>query len=145
MSGPVLLLLRLALAGSLFLFIGWAYLTLWRDLQVHTRLLELRQPQPLTLVIPGDEGRGTIHFKSPVVILGRDPTSDFILDEATVSAQHARLSYAQTQWWLEDLGSKNGTFLNEEPVEEPTVITNGDRIRCGQMDLDVIIGELAHD
>ena len=145
MSGPVLLVLRLALTASLFLFIGWAFLTLWRDLQVYSRLLELRQPQPLTLVIQGDEGRGSVHFKSPVVILGRDPTSDFILDEATVSAQHARLSYAQTQWWLEDLRSKNGTFLNEEPVHEPTVITSGDHIRCGQINLEVIIGDLARE
>lgn len=142
MSGPILLLLRLVLTISLFCFIGWAILTLWRDLQVQARLLELRQPQPITLVLLGDEGGGSVHFKSPVIILGRDPTSDFIMDEATVSAQHARLSYNHSQWWLEDLRSRNGTFLNEEQVLELTVVTNGDRIRCGQMSLKVMIGEL---
>ena len=36
------------------------------------------------------------------------------------------LTYRQSQWWIEDLHSTNGTFLNQEAVLEPVVITDGD-------------------
>ena len=43
------------------------------------------------------------------------------------------------QWWLEDLKSTNGTFLNEEKLDTPTVIVTGDEIRCGQVPVRVQI------
>jgi pSer/pThr/pTyr-binding forkhead associated (FHA) protein len=51
----------------------------------------------------------------------------------TVSARHARLSYHHNQWWVEDLQSRNGTYLNDERVSVPTVIVSGDELRYGQV------------
>jgi pSer/pThr/pTyr-binding forkhead associated (FHA) protein len=64
-----------------------------------------------------------------------------VLEDSTVSAQHSRLSFRQGHWWVEDLRSTNGTYLNNEPISASLVITNGDEIRCGQVVLTVIIGE----
>jgi pSer/pThr/pTyr-binding forkhead associated (FHA) protein len=78
-------------------------------------------------------------FIKPEVIIGREPNCDFHLDDQTVSSQHARLSYHSQQWWLEDLASTNGTFLNDEAVSTPVVITHGDELRLGQLAIRIEI------
>jgi pSer/pThr/pTyr-binding forkhead associated (FHA) protein len=60
-----------------------------------------------------------------------------------VSARHARLTFHHHQWWVDDLQSTNGTKLNDEPLRIPTVVANGDTIKCGQVDLTVIIKDQA--
>jgi hypothetical protein len=133
MTGTLLLILRLALFLALYGFLGWAFLTLWRDLKMQTRVLALRQPTPLWLWVEGNGDSQPLQFTGQAVAIGRDPLCDMILDNSTVSAQHARLTFRQGQWWLEDLRSTNGTYLNEEVVLEPVVITSGDQLRCGQV------------
>ncbi len=64
-------------------------------------------------------------------ILGRDPTCQIYIDHPTISARHARLAYHHAQWWIEDLHSRNGTFLNDQPVQDAVVLTQGDELRCG--------------
>jgi len=140
MIGSLLLILRLALMLALYGFLGWAFLTLWRDLKMQSKLLALRQPPPVWLWVEADADTQPLHFTGQVITIGRDPLCDMILDNGTVSAQHARLTFRQSQWWIEDLRSTNGTFLNQEAVLEPVVITNGDELRCGQVILRVKIG-----
>jgi pSer/pThr/pTyr-binding forkhead associated (FHA) protein len=74
-------------------------------------------------------------FSTPEVMIGRDPACDVALDDPTVSNNHARLSYHHGQWWLEDLQSTNGTFLNGQAVSAAQVVTGGDVVRCGQVEL----------
>ena len=140
MIASLLLLLRLGLILALYGFLGWAFLTLWRDLKMQSKLLSLRQPPPLWLWVEMEGDSQPLQFGGQAIAIGRDPLCDMILDNSTVSAQHARLTYRQSQWWLEDLHSTNGTFLNQETVLEPVVITSGDELRCGQVILRVKIG-----
>ncbi len=81
------------------------------------------------------------HFAQPEIILGRDPGSDVPLLDDTVSARHARMTYHHGQWWLEDLASTNGTFLNNTPISMQTVITSGDEISCGSVSLTISLSE----
>jgi pSer/pThr/pTyr-binding forkhead associated (FHA) protein len=80
------------------------------------------------------------HFNVPVVLIGRDEHCDCSIQHPTVSAQHARLAFHHNQWWVEDLHSTNGTFLNQSPVDTSMVLTLGDELRCGQVVLTVILG-----
>jgi hypothetical protein len=139
MSGIILLIIRVLLAAVLYSFLGWALYTIWRDLKRQSDILTTRQAPPISLVL-GESGR-QLQFTRPVIRLGRDIACDFSLDEPTVSTQHARLSFHHNQWWLEDLGSTNGTFLNEEPVTTPVVVTQGDQIRCGQVTMKIQIDQ----
>lgn len=141
MSGQILLVLRAALALSLYAFLGWTLLTLWRSLRRQAEVVTVRQAPAITLINREQAGPGPEYkFSISEVTIGRDPTCDCQLDEKTVSASHARLSYHHGHWWVEDLASRNGTFLNAVRVAEPHVLTAGDELRCGQVLFVVAIG-----
>jgi hypothetical protein len=140
-SGIVFLVLRLLLAASLYAFLGWALLTVWRDLRASGQMIS--EPViPMLTITPIDNGSlQPLSIDTAEVILGRSASSDFPIQDDTVSARHARLSYHHQQWWVEDLRSTNGTYLNDERVSVPTVIVSGDELRCGQVSLLISIDE----
>jgi predicted component of type VI protein secretion system len=138
MSGTFLLILRLGMALALYAFLGWAILTLWRDIKRQSELLAVRKVPEIVL---REQMGESYRFNVPELIIGRNQNSDLILAEKTVSAEHARLSYHHGNWWVEDLLSRNGTYLNQELLSEPVVITTGDELRFGQVILRIDIGE----
>ncbi|MCO5207888.1 MAG: FHA domain-containing protein [Anaerolineae bacterium] len=71
----------------------------------------------------------------PVTSIGRLPSNTVVIEERYVSAEHALLSYRDAHWWLEDLGSRNGTLLNGLSVTKPIVAQDGDMIAIGDTSL----------
>jgi hypothetical protein len=140
MSAIIFLVLRILLAVVLYGFLGLAFYTLWRDMQQQGQLFAARQPTPLMITSLADSLALTRRFAKSEIILGREPACDLQLDDQTVSLRHARLSYRLNQWWLEDMASTNGTYLNGEVVTAPVVITQGDELRLGQVGLKISIG-----
>ena len=67
--------------------------------------------------------------------LGRSPTNTVALNDSFASGEHALIMLRGGQWWLEDRGSSNGTLLNGYRVEEPVVLSAGDIIVVGQVEL----------
>jgi DNA-binding winged helix-turn-helix (wHTH) protein len=65
-------------------------------------------------------------------IIGRTEDADIAIDRTEVSRCHARILVQGTTATIEDLGSKNGTFLNGERLEGPTLLSNGDEIWIGR-------------
>ena len=63
------------------------------------------------------------------LVIGRASESDLVLADRFLSRRHARLTRRDGRLFVEDLGSRNGTVLNEQPVEGPTEVHAGDRIR----------------
>jgi hypothetical protein len=63
--------------------------------------------------------------------IGRARDNQLILDDEFVSAHHARLEPRDGGWWLSDLGSTNGTLLNDRPVRGDTAVRPGDVIGVG--------------
>jgi hypothetical protein len=140
MSGVVLLVIRLIAAAILFTFVGWAFALLWRDIKQQSDAFEFRQFPSITLQCAQlDPGEPQLFHQSEI-ILGRDPTCDFAIDDELVSGHHARLSYHHAQWWAEDLQSKNGTHINQIPLEIPTVVISGDTLECGKTKVVIKIG-----
>ena len=141
MSATIVLALRLGMAVSLYAFLGWGLLTLWRELKERGGFLSGRKPHPLLLTIQTGAGETLRRsFTQNQVTLGRDPACELCLPDNAVSARHARLSFHHRQWWAEDLGSTNGTRLNQSALNIPTVLTSGDQIECGESVLIVSIG-----
>lgn len=132
MSGPIVLGLRALLALCLYAFLGWAFFTLWRDLKQQGILLSSRHAPPIGLAITKNNKETQLRqFSQNEITIGRDPTCDCYTEDDSISARHARLSYHHNQWWLEDLGSTNGTQLNQQRLAMPTVVISNDEFACG--------------
>jgi hypothetical protein len=126
--------LRLILVLLIYLFVGLIGFSIFKDLKRKGFGQKEVQVPTLSLVPKaGQEGQ----FSVPEVIIGRDPTCQFILDEETVSLRHCRLFFDHKQWWAEDLDSTNGTFLNGERIETRVILTNNDELRLGQETLTI--------
>ena len=65
-------------------------------------------------------------------IIGSDPECDLVVDQATVSGRHCRLTRTSGADFLEDLGSSNGTYVNGVRVEGSVRVRPGDRITLGK-------------
>lgn len=144
MPGLLLLFLRFLLAAALYAFLGWALWLLFQDLRQRSGALAAPAAPPLVLTqicgleeapLAGDPAAPQTVFRltSAEAILGRDSTCQIYADHPTISARHARLAYHHTQWWVEDLHSRNGTWLNDQPVEDAVVLTQDDELRCGAL------------
>ena len=134
MSGPVVFVLRLLLTVSLYVFLAWAFSSLWRGIKLQGDLLATRKVPSISLAIAHNNLDSRMQrFSQAEVTIGRDPACECpIEDDEAISARHARLSYHHNQWWLEDLNSTNGILLNREKLTMPTVIMSGDEFRCGE-------------
>ncbi|PCK08249.1 MAG: hypothetical protein COA42_10285, partial [Alteromonadaceae bacterium] len=67
------------------------------------------------------------------VLIGRNANNDLHLDEVSVSAMHAELSYENGEWQLRDMGSINGTYVNGKRINAPTTIKSGYEIRIANV------------
>jgi pSer/pThr/pTyr-binding forkhead associated (FHA) protein len=65
-------------------------------------------------------------------VLGRDPDLPACLDHPQISRRHARIVLRGRQATLEDLGSRNGTFVGEERIENPASLSDGEVFRLGR-------------
>jgi pSer/pThr/pTyr-binding forkhead associated (FHA) protein len=86
-----------------------------------------------------DSEAGPITFRvSPgaVKTVGRAPRADFMLEAALVSRLHCRLEAGLDTLMVVDLGSTNGTYVNDKRVERAP-LTGGDRLRIGRVELIV--------
>jgi DNA-binding winged helix-turn-helix (wHTH) protein len=68
-------------------------------------------------------------------VLGRDPDTELFLDSQSVSRRHAVIRVSGSGATLEDLGSKNGTFVGSRRIEAPTLLADGDAIKVGAITL----------
>jgi pSer/pThr/pTyr-binding forkhead associated (FHA) protein len=95
-----------------------------------------RVPLQLRVVEPS-ERRGRSYELGPEVTLGRSPRCIVHLDDRFASGVHARVFERNGELWLEDLGSTNGTWLNDDRLVAPTRLQRGDRVKVGSTVLEV--------
>jgi pSer/pThr/pTyr-binding forkhead associated (FHA) protein len=131
-TGLVVLALRVLALFALYAFLGLALWIMWQELRRGLSAGSGSGAPPIRLEVRSRNREVVVRqFTQPDVVLGRDPASDVPLADIAVSAQHAQLRYHHGQWWVRDLGSRNGTRLNRQRLDVPTVLTTGDEIRCG--------------
>jgi pSer/pThr/pTyr-binding forkhead associated (FHA) protein len=134
MTGLVVMALRVLALLALYAFLGLALWIMWQELRRGLSASSGGSAPPIRLEVRSRNEEVVVRqFTQPEVVLGRDPASDVQLADRAVSAQHARLRYHHGQWWAHDLGSRNGTRLNRQRLDVPTVLTTGDEIRCGSV------------
>ena len=125
----LVLILRVLLALLLYAFLAILMVFLWRDFRSRG-LTSDTVPDAHLLVEEGPEP-GKVFLMTSHNVLGRSAENDVSLPHDTVSTQHASISFRNGHWWLEDLGSRNGTLLNDARVDQSLMISSGDKISLG--------------
>ncbi len=81
------------------------------------------------LAFAGLSGTQRYRLTEELYVLGRHPDCDIVLDAGAVSRQHAKIIRADNKFFVEDLHSRNGTFLNGRPVQGRCKLANGDQLK----------------
>ena len=101
---------------------------------------ELQAGQALLLVKHGPNAGSTFLIERDVTTAGRDPKSDVFLDDVTVSRKHAELRRQSDGFFIHDVGSLNGTYVNRERVDV-TKLASHDEVQIGKFKLVFFAGE----
>jgi hypothetical protein len=116
------------------LFVAVLYGFLWyvaRSIGSHIRTAPPERPAgPPSITVLDDTG--TVIQLTGQVVVGRGEAADVVLDDPYASDRHARFGVSGGRPWVEDLGSTNGTEVNEMPVTARVELDPGDRIKVGQ-------------
>jgi pSer/pThr/pTyr-binding forkhead associated (FHA) protein len=132
----ILLILRLVGAALLLAFFGVVAWLLLRDLkQAGVSAAAKRQTTGRLLLLGTGNGTGDsdqTYVLQAVTSIGRSTGNTLVLDDDFASGEHALITLRGQQWWLEDLGSRNGTLLNNIPLDTAAVVASGDIITVGR-------------
>jgi pSer/pThr/pTyr-binding forkhead associated (FHA) protein len=141
MNDPVAALLKLAFIAVLYLFLLWVARSALKDLArpAGSRVAsdERASAQELArrsvLVAEGGGGlrAGSAFELDGSATIGRSPAAEIQIDDPFASGRHARIYERGGLFYLEDMGSTNGTYLNGEAVNSQELLRAEDRIRIG--------------
>ena len=105
----------------------------------HTQIIQPAVAGPTSqsrtrLLLATPAGTHVIPLESTQLTIGRGLNNDVILEDTRVSRHHAQLRYRARRFWIADLGSTNGTFVNDEQVAERS-LRDSDIISLGGLEL----------
>ncbi|MBI9048455.1 MAG: FHA domain-containing protein [Anaerolineaceae bacterium] len=143
MSAVIVLILRILLSLLLFAMVGFTIFNLWKDIRKTHRVTSVQVVKPIYLQHDPTANTSARKYTEAEVLIGRDPACNFTIPDSAISAKHARLFFRQNQWWVEDSGSTNGTYLNQELVEAPVILIDGDQIKIGNHDILISILQIS--
>lgn len=99
------------------------------------------QPIPVMAEVLTAEG-DTVPIATRWMRIGRETDNDIVVkDDGFVSRYHAWITYEREHFWLEDLGSTNGTLLNGEPLQRREILASGDKIKIGESEMTFVLLE----
>src|SRR3954468_7072871 len=138
-DGWIYAALRITFIGLIYLFLFVVLRSTVRELAVAARAMpgEVGRAAGAGLIVldaaESSRASGGPLSLGPASSLGRGAGNTIVVDDPHTSARHAELRFARGQWWLRDLGSSNGTWLNDEPVRAVVGVRPGDVIQCGRV------------
>jgi len=127
----LLLALRIVLAILLYGFLALAFYVVARDLEKRATEAPPSCPAAVLVVESETQAERSLALK-PITAIGRGRDNHVVIDDPFASANHAIVTWRDNAWWVEDLESHNGTYLNDERVGKPQLLVHGDRIRIGE-------------
>lgn len=130
----VLWITRFLFLGLLYLFLARIVQALLRDLRSATRDAATSLGRLVVVASPpGDPAAGTAFPLDAITTIGRDVNNAIVIDDPFASAEHAILTFRGRGWYVEDLGSTNGSYINGRQVEGVSALTYGDELTVGQV------------
>jgi hypothetical protein len=89
------------------------------------------------LVVDGANKGERADLAQAPILIGRGADAAIRLDDDYVSTRHARIGASGGQWFVEDLGSTNGTYIGSARITQPTTLTLGTQVRIGKTLLEL--------
>jgi pSer/pThr/pTyr-binding forkhead associated (FHA) protein len=89
------------------------------------------------LVVDGANKGERADLAQAPILIGRGADAAIRLDDDYVSTRHARIASSGDQWFVEDLGSTNGTYIGSARITQPTTLTLGTQVRIGKTLLEL--------
>lgn len=134
-----LLILRLLLIVLLYLFLMQVVIAITRDLRKTAAIsadVAGKAPPVIGHLVVVDSGPsavlpGTRFDLQPQTTIGRGPTNTIQLTDNFISGEHTRLWFRNGVWYVQDAGSTNGTFVNNQPARDALAAKLGDIIQVG--------------
>jgi hypothetical protein len=136
MDGFLILLwaVRLLFLGLLYLFLFQVVRALFRDLRAASQSAVAELGRLHVLASPtGDPPGGSVFGLDAITSLGRDVNNSIVIDDPFASQEHAILTFRGRDWYIEDLGSTNGTYVNGNRVDGVAPMGFGDELQIGQV------------
>jgi hypothetical protein len=129
-------IVRLLFLGLLYLFLFRIARALVGDLRAAAREPGAELGRLIVVTSPaGEPAEGASLALDAIATIGRDVNNAVVVEDQFASAEHAILTFRGRAWYIEDLGSTNGTFVNGSPVEDVVPLGFGDVIQVGQVRL----------
>ncbi|HYU49511.1 MAG TPA: FHA domain-containing protein [Candidatus Limnocylindria bacterium] len=138
MDGALLTLwiMRLAFLALIYLFLIGVVRVLIRDLRAASREPATELGRLIVLASPsGEPAVGSVFALDAVTTIGRDVNNAVVIEDPFASSEHCALTFRGRSWYVEDLASTNGTFLNGNQVDGTAPMSYGDEIQVGEVRL----------
>ena len=88
-------------------------------------------------IVDGANAGETIPLDTAPLLIGRGSDAAIRLDDDYVSTRHARIAASGEQWFVEDLGSTNGTYIGSQRLSQPAPLQLGSQVRIGKTTLEL--------
>ena len=88
-------------------------------------------------IVEGANAGETVSLDQAPLLIGRGNDAAIRLDDDYVSTRHARIASSGDQWYVEDLGSTNGTYVGQSRITQATALQLGTRVRIGKTVLEL--------
>jgi pSer/pThr/pTyr-binding forkhead associated (FHA) protein len=88
-------------------------------------------------IVDGANAGETVSLDDAPILIGRGSDAAIRLDDDYVSTRHARIASSGDQWFVEDLGSTNGTYIGAHRLTQPTTLQLGSKVRIGKTTLEL--------
>ena len=89
------------------------------------------------MIVEGANADERISLDDAPLLIGRGSDAAIRLDDDYVSTRHARIANSGEQWFVEDLGSTNGTYIGSHRLTQPTTLQLGSQVRIGKTVLEL--------
>lgn len=103
-------------------------------------MAELEPGTALLIGVRGPNNGARFLLDRDVVRVGRHPDSDIFLDDITVSRRHAEFRRDAQRFWVHDVGSLNGTYVNGQRADDRMLAT-GDEVQVGKFKLLIVVAD----
>ena len=129
-------LVRLSFLAILYLFLFVVVRILLRDLRAAAREPGSELGRLVVVASPsGEPAAGAVFALDAVTTIGRDVNNTVVVEDPFASGEHCVLTFRGRAWYVEDLGSTNGTSVNNVPVDGLAPLGFGDEIGVGEVRL----------